>query len=120
MVFQYAYPIPVATNPNFKIENVISESFKPSTMAFLGRDDFLILDRDEGKVFRVINGKMLQEPVIDVNVATVGYRGLLGIAVSTDTNAHTSVFLYYTKAHKDREDEDTSNPVEPIGNQVYR
>ena len=63
---------------------------------------------------------MLQHPVFDVNVATVGYRGMLVIAVSTDTNKHKSVFLYYTQAHKDREDEDISNPVEPIGNRVYR
>lgn len=89
-------------------------------MAFLGKDDFLILDRDEGKVFRVINGKMLQQPIIDVNVATVGYRGMLGIAVSTDVNKQPRVFLYYTEAHKDREDEDKANSVEPIGNRVYR
>ena len=120
MVFQYAYSIPVPTNPIFKIEKVIGASFKPSTMAFLGMDDFLILDRDEGKVFRVINGKMLKEPAIDVNVATVGYRGMLGITVSTDINKHTSVFLYYTEAHKDREDENLSDRVEPIGNRVYR
>ena len=120
MVFQYAYSIPLPANLHFKIEKVFSASFKPSTMAFVGRDDFLILDRDEGKVFRVINGKMLHEPVIDVNVATVGYRGMLGIAVSTDTNTHTIVFLYYTEARKDREDENLSDPVEPIGNRVYR
>ena len=120
MFIQYAYSIPLSANPHFKIEDVISASFKPSTMAFLGRDDFLILDRDAGKVFRVINGKMLQQPVIDVNVATVGYRGMLGIAVSTDLNNRTSVFLYYTEAHKDREDENLSHPVEPIGNRVYR
>jgi hypothetical protein len=43
MVFQHAYSIPVPTDPIFKIEKVIGASFKPSTMAFLGRDDFLIL-----------------------------------------------------------------------------
>ena len=74
-------------------------------MAFLGENDFLILDRDEGKIFRVMNGKMLEQPVIDVNVATVGYRGMLGIAVSKNLNKHTNVFLYYTEARKDREDE---------------
>ena len=51
MVFQYAYSIPLHANPHFKIEKVFSASFKPSTMAFLGRDDFLILDSDEGKVY---------------------------------------------------------------------
>ena len=45
---------------------------------------------------------------------------MLGIAVSTDLNNRTSVFLYYTEAHKDREDENLSHPVEPIGNRVYR
>jgi aldose sugar dehydrogenase len=89
-------------------------------MAFLERNDFLLLNRDEGKVFRIMNGKMLQQPVIDVNVATVGYRGMLGIAVSTDINKHTRVFLYYTEAHKDREDENLSDGVEPIGNRVFR
>ncbi len=88
-------------------------------MAFLGKDDFLILDRDEGKVLRVMNGTMLRQPVLDVNVATVGYRGMLGIAVSKDRNKTLRVFLYYTEAHKDREDEDKVNPVEPIGNRVY-
>jgi glucose/arabinose dehydrogenase len=120
LFFQSAFSYPIPTNPSFKIQEVVHASFKPSTMAFIGKDDFLILDRDEGKIFRVMNGKMLQQPVIDVNVATVGYRGMLGIAVSKDVDKHTSVFLYYTEAHKDREDENTSNPVEPIGNRIYR
>ena len=119
-VFQFASSAPAPTNPLYKIEKVFSAPFKPSTIAFLGKDDFLILDRDKGKIFRVMNGKMLQQPAIDVNVATVGYRGLLGIAVSKDVNKHTNVFLYYTETRKDREDEDTSNPVEPIGNRIYR
>ncbi|MGI8831674.1 MAG: PQQ-dependent sugar dehydrogenase [Nitrososphaeraceae archaeon] len=111
--------MPAPTNPLFKIEKIFSAPFKPSTMAFLGKDDFLILDRDEGKVFRIMNGTMLRQPVLDVNVATVGYRGMLGIAVSQDGNKTLRVFLYYTEAHKDREDEDKVNPVEPIGNRVY-
>ena len=39
MFIQYAYSIPLSANPHFKIEDVISASFKPSTMAFVGRDD---------------------------------------------------------------------------------
>ena len=31
-----------------------------------------------------MNGTMLRQPVLDVNVATVGYRGMLGIAVSKE------------------------------------
>ena len=50
--FQTAYSTPTPTDSVFKIEKVFSAPFKPSTMTFLGKDDFLILDRDEGKVFR--------------------------------------------------------------------
>ena len=48
-------------------------------MAFLSADDVLVLDRDEGKVFRIIDG-VQSKPLLDVKVATVGYRGLLGVA----------------------------------------
>ena len=39
MVFQHAYSIPLPANSHFKIEKVFSASIKPSTMAFVGRDD---------------------------------------------------------------------------------
>ena len=48
-------------------------------MVFLGPDDILVPDRDEGKVFRVTHG-IQSGPLIDVNVVTNGYRGLLGVA----------------------------------------
>lgn len=89
-------------------------------MAFLG-DDLLILDRDFGRVYRVTDGKVSEEPMIDVNVATVGYRGMLGIAVSNGTDAHPIIFLYFTEARtKDGEDENLKNSIRPLGNRVYR
>ena len=89
-------------------------------MAFLSADDIIVLDRDAGKVFRIIDG-VQSKPLLDVNVATVGYRGLLGVAVSANEKNILNVFLYYTQAHKrDSEDESLSNPVIPLGNRVYR
>ena len=88
-------------------------------MAFLGTDDIIVLDRDLGKVYRIIDG-VQSKPLLDVNVATVGYRGLLGVAVSADEKTIHNVFLYYTQARKrDSEDESLSNPVIPLGNRVY-
>ena len=69
---------PLVVNPMFDVETVFSGSFEPSSMVFLGQDDILVLDRDEGKVFRVTDG-IQSKPLLDVNVATDGYRGLLGI-----------------------------------------
>jgi aldose sugar dehydrogenase len=113
--------VPLTLDKSLKIQKVFSASFKPTTMAFLGKDDILVLDRDGGRVYRVNDGRMLEQPLIDVNVATVGYRGMLGIAISKDQNGHTSVFLYYTEAKsKDGEDENVSHPVKPLGNRVYK
>jgi aldose sugar dehydrogenase len=51
-------------------------------MAFLGPNDILVLEKDNGTVQRIVNGQMLSEPVLDVNVANKFERGLLGIAVA--------------------------------------
>ena len=114
------YAEPSTTNPKFLVERIFTGNFKPSTMAFLGTDDIIVLDRDLGKVYRIIDG-VHSKLLLDVNVATVGYRGLLGVAVSADEKTIQNVFLYYTQARKrDSEDESLSNPVIPLGNRVYR
>ena len=80
-------------------------------MAFLAKNDLLVLDRDMGRVYRIIDWKPLGTPLQDVNLATVGYRGLLGVAMSKKTNSQSIVFLYYTQAGaRDGEDEDEKNP----------
>ena len=67
-------------------------------MAFLGTDDIIVLDRDLGKVYRIIDG-VQSKPLLDVNVATVGYRGLLGVAVSADEKTiHECIFILYSGA----------------------
>ena len=111
---------PTTLNPKFTVEKIFTGEFKPSTMAFLGVDDIIVLDRDLGKVYRIIDG-VQSKPLLDVNVATVGYRGLLGVAVSANEKNIPNVFLYYTQAHKrDSEDESLANPVKPFGNRIYR
>src|SRR5215831_191767 len=83
-------------------------------MAFLGPNDILVLEKDQGTVQRIVNGHMLPQPVLHVNVATEGERGMLGIAIAKDTRANGTidryVFLYYTQ----------SNSAIPLGNYVYR
>lgn len=114
------FAVPTTKDPNFAVEKIFTGRFKPSTMAILSPDDIIFLDRDSGKVFRVIDGTQ-SKPLLDTKVATVGYRGLLGIAISYNGKNIPQVFLYYTQAHtRDSEDEDLSNPIEPLGNRVYK
>ncbi|HEY9490526.1 MAG TPA: PQQ-dependent sugar dehydrogenase, partial [Nitrososphaeraceae archaeon] len=52
---------------------------------------------DTGTVQRIVNGKMLPQPILQVPVSTTSERGMLGIAIAKHTNGPTYVFLYYTK-----------------------
>src|SRR5215211_7092063 len=91
-------------------------------MAFLGDNDILVLEKDKGTVQRIVNGKILPEPLLDVNVATQSERGMLGIAVAAankSPNALTYVFLYYTEAQS-KDGEDLSEKKDPLGNRLYR
>ena len=60
-------------------------------MAFLGPDDILALEKNQGTVKRIINGTVMPEPLLDVNV--VPNDGLLGIAVSKNGSGSTYVFF---------------------------
>jgi glucose/arabinose dehydrogenase len=83
---------------------------QPTTMAFLGPNDILVLEKATGRVRRVLNGTILASPVLDVAVSNNSERGLLGIAIQA--GAPPRVFLYYT--------ESTVDGGSPLGNRVYR
>src|SRR5919112_250741 len=124
---------PIINDPNLKIEQVVEGLELPTTMAFLGPDDILVLEKDKGTVQRIINGIMQEEPVLDVNVANANERGMLGIDVANSVNdkgEHTTyVFLYYSEAEEEGKDicpklsKDFDKPctgVDALGNRLYR
>src|SRR5215217_1819363 len=73
------------SDPNLKLELVTSGLDFPTTMAFLGPDDFLILEKS-GTVKRVVDGQVLDKPLLQVDVSVKDERGLLGIAISKKKN----------------------------------
>jgi glucose/arabinose dehydrogenase len=108
---------PKLFDSNLKITTIAEGLSTPTTMAFVGPDDILVLEKDTGMVKRIVNGKVLAKPVLDVNVANSVERCLCGIAVSKDGST-TYVFIYYTQIEgKDGEDKAGK---QPIGNRVYR
>ncbi len=102
-----------------RVETVAEGLEFPTTMAFLGPNDFLVLEKEKGTVQRIVDGIVLPDPVLDVNVGASQERCMCGIAVSTNTPGHTYVFLYFTETESaDREDVIEGN--DPIGNRLYR
>jgi glucose/arabinose dehydrogenase len=111
--------VPVVNDPSLEIQLVSRGLKNPSSMAFLGPDDILVLEKNDGTVRRIVNGTMLPEPVLDVNVATMNERGMLGIAVSKHENdGPTYVFLYFTESASDGNDAEFG--AAPLGNRLYR
>ena len=134
---KYQCSPPTVTDPDLKVEMIYqgndtllkNESngvhlLSPVTkMAFLGNNDILLLNKNDGKVVRIVN-HTISEPLIDLNVANKWERGLLGIAVSRNEEK-THVFLYYTES-KSADGRDIcptifcAKPIEPIQNKLYR
>jgi glucose/arabinose dehydrogenase len=111
-------PTIVNGDTNLAIQKYAGGMEFPSSMAFLGPDDILILEKDSGQVRRIVNGAMLEEPLLDVPVAIKDERGLLGIAVTKNNqNDATFVFLYYTESARDGDDLEGNDP---LGNRLYR
>jgi glucose/arabinose dehydrogenase len=98
------------------VERVFLGLDNPTNMAFIGPNDILVLEKNEGTVQRIVNGVMLSKPLLDVNVANDIERGMLGIAVGKkgyNIFNNTYVFLYYTESHE-------VDGGDPIGNRLYR
>ena len=108
---------PNVFDSRLKVEQVVQGLDTPTTMAFVGPDDFLVLEKDKGTVIRVVNGRILEKPLLDVDVANSVERGMCGIAVSK-TSSKTYVFLYFTEING--KDGDDRKGKEPEGNRLYR
>jgi len=103
----------VLVDPSLKVELFFKDGLKgPATsMAFLDPDDILVLEKNTGKVQRIVNGSLQQNPLLQVKVGTEVELGMLGIAISKSQQGKTFVFLYYTEAN-------SSGIV--VGNRLYR
>lgn len=108
---------PSVADPNLKVELVVGGLELPTTMAFLGPDDFIVLEKDKGTVLRVTNGIISNKSLLDVNVANSVERGMLGVAVSKNVSK-TFVFLYYTEINGN--DYDDRKGLQPEANRIYR
>jgi aldose sugar dehydrogenase len=111
---------PAIVDSNLKADLVFRGLHYPSNMAFLAPNDILVLEKTTGKVIRIVNGTVIKDPLLDVNVAVNDERGMLGIAISqTHEHKPTYVFLYYTEAST-RDGDDSTEGKSPLGNRLYR
>jgi glucose/arabinose dehydrogenase len=91
---------PTLNDPNLKVELVVKGLEVPTSMAFLGPDDILVLEKNMGTVLRIPGGELAKKPLLHVAVVQGVEYGMLGIAIAKNTNNDGSrnAFLYYTES----------------------
>ena len=88
---------PTLTDTKLQVTTVIKGLNQPTSMAFLGPGDFLVLEKASGKVQHVVNGA-IAGTALDLAVNSGSERGLLGIALAPDFATSHSVYLYWTES----------------------
>jgi glucose/arabinose dehydrogenase len=86
---------PTMLDPSLAVRTVVSGLTTPTSIAFLGPSDLLVLEKNTGRVLRVTNGAV-QGVVLDLSVNFASERGLLGIALHPDFPANPGVYLYWS------------------------
>jgi glucose/arabinose dehydrogenase len=88
-------PAPEMLDPALGVRTAASGLMSPIGLAFIGENDMLVLEKDTGRVQRVVNG-IVTATVLDLGVNNNSERGLLGIALHPDFPVNRGVYLYWT------------------------
>jgi glucose/arabinose dehydrogenase len=86
---------PTVLDPNLAVRTVVSGLTTPSSIAFLGPSDMLVVEKNTGRVLRVTNGTV-RGVALDLAVNNASERGLLGIALHPEFPANPGVYLFWT------------------------
>ncbi|MBB6613028.1 PQQ-dependent sugar dehydrogenase [Pontibacter sp. Tf4] len=109
---------PTLVDNKLKVNPVISELITPISMAFIGDDDFFILEKNTGQVKRIKDGSV-HSTVLDLAVNFGSERGLLGIALHPNFPDNPGVYLYWTESTTGA-DTDVLSETPLLGNRVDR
>jgi glucose/arabinose dehydrogenase len=107
----HAQAAPSVVDPNLGVRTVVGGLTTPTSVAFLGANDMLVLEKDTGRVKRVVNGAVAAT-VLDLAVNNASERGLLGIALHPAFPVVPWVYLYWSCKSTAPPDEDPFRPEE--------
>jgi aldose sugar dehydrogenase len=89
------FPLPTLTDSNLIVREVIGGLDQPTSMAFIGPNEFLVLEKASGRVKHVLNGALAQI-ALDLAVNNASERGLLSIALHPQFATNRFVYLYWS------------------------
>ena len=109
---------PEVVDQNLGVRTAASGLSQPVSMAFIGPDDALVLEKASGRVMRVVDGDV-QGAVLDLAVNSNSERGLLGIALHPDFDDNGFVYLFWSESNTFA-DSNSSTAVDLLANRVDR
>jgi aldose sugar dehydrogenase len=86
---------PTLVDRNLQLDTAATGLELPTSMAFIGEDDLLVLEKNSGKVKRV-EGSAVTDTVLDLAVNNFQERGLLGITLEPGFPENNGVYLYWS------------------------
>ncbi|MDP9492526.1 MAG: PQQ-dependent sugar dehydrogenase [Actinomycetota bacterium] len=109
---------PSVVDPDLSVRTAASGLDQPISMAFIGRNDMLVLEKASGRVKRVVNG-VVHSTVLDLPVNSASERGLLGIALHPHFFVTGRVYLFWSESTTGADSADlATTPL--LGNRVDR
>jgi uncharacterized repeat protein (TIGR01451 family) len=122
-LIQPAAVAPSMLDANLTVGTVVSGLDQPISIAFLGANDFLVLEKATGRVQRLLRDPLTNivtsVPVLDLAVNSASERGLLGIALHPQFATNGYVYLFWSESNTGS---DTTNvdAIALLGNRVDR
>jgi glucose/arabinose dehydrogenase len=104
--------------PNLAVRPVVTGLVLPTSMAFIGPNDILVLEKNSGRVQRARGGAIVAT-VLDLAVNSASERGLLGIALHPAFPNVPWVYLYWTESRTGA-DSSALDETTLLGNRVDR
>jgi len=111
---------PSMLDPNLSVTTVVSGLSQPTSMAFIGNNDFFVLEKNTGKVQRVANGVIQNPSPLDLAVNSGSERGALGISLHPNFLLNGFVYLYWTESSTGIDSTSLADVFQPLSNRVDR
>jgi glucose/arabinose dehydrogenase len=103
---------------NLEVTTAVSGLSQPVSMAFIGQDDMLVLEKGSGQVKRVVDGTV-EDVVLDLAVNSNSERGLLGIALHPEFDDNGFAYLFWSESNTGA-DSTSSTAVDLLANRIDR
>ena len=89
--------VPEVVDPDLAVRAAATGLSQPTSIAFLGRHDMLVLEKASGQVKRIVDGQV-RGVVLDLAVNSASERGLLGIALHPRFRRNGWVYLFWSES----------------------